>query len=350
MVALLQNSFPFQMPHPRSFLKNKVLPFAFSVSVFLVLILLGELLCRLFTDINFLDSSAGLISQNRFSGSYGNTPNFEGVSFGEPVVIDENGFRVDPTRPSDLGSGEAAILILGDSVGFGPGITADGTIDALIRPRLKDRRIYNASVIGYDTFDYKNAGLAIVKDKPEISEVLVLFCLNDISGVSARKIKAQGGQADPSGDTSLIQRANNYLRSRSKLYLYLKDLLRDTQMIYFQNEHAAYQQGQEYVDQAIDPLSELSSELKQNGVSLKVFVSPYEVQLRPGAPAEYLAPQTMLAESFRKKGVDFVDLYPEFQASGRSSKELFLAGDPMHLSRAGNALVAEAICSGDIGC
>jgi len=83
---------------------------------------------------------------------------------------------------------------------------------------------------------------------------------------------------------------------------------------------------------------------------MKVFVPPYEVQLRPGSPAENLLPQTMLAEAFRKKGVDFVDLYPDFLASGKNSKELFLYGDPMHLSRDGNALVADAICSRGVAC
>ena len=58
----------------------------------------------------------------------------------------------------------------------------------------------------------------------------------------------------------------------------------------------------------------------------------------------------MLAESFRKKGVDFVDLYPDFQASGKSGKQLFLYGDPMHVSRVGNEVLAAAICSKGLGC
>lgn len=338
------------MSNRSSFLKRKVLPLAFSVGLFVALILLGEAACRLFTDINFLDSSAGLITQNRFSGSYGNTPHFEGVSFGEAVFTDENGFRIDPRQPRNPGSGGDAVLILGDSVGFGPGLTADATIDSLMRPRLNGRRIYNASVVGYDSFDYKNAGLAIVRDKPEIKDVIIIFCLNDISGVSAREIKAKSEQTDPQPDPSIVRRANDYLRSRSKLYLFLKNLLRDTQMIYFQGDLAEYRKGQEHVDKAIEPLRELAGELREFGASLKVFVTPYEVQLRTGSPAENLLPQRMLAEAFQKKGIEFVDVHPDFQASGSSSKELFLYGDPMHLSRSGNEVLASTICSNGLGC
>jgi len=102
-------------------LKNKIFAFLFSCFLIGILLLIGEVYCRFFTRINFLDNSSGLFTANRFGSSYGNTPNFEGISFGEKFVTDADGFRIDPAFESKPPSKDAA-LIIGDSVGFGPAV------------------------------------------------------------------------------------------------------------------------------------------------------------------------------------------------------------------------------------
>jgi len=90
------------------------------ISVLMVIILfgLGELYCRHFTRINFLDISRGLFVPNRYGTSYGNTPNFIGIAFGAKIYTDGNGFRIDPQFKSDIPRKTPAILIIGDSVSF----------------------------------------------------------------------------------------------------------------------------------------------------------------------------------------------------------------------------------------
>src|SRR5947208_15735991 len=106
-------------------IKRKLGALAMSVLMILVLLGLGELYCRWFTRINFLDNISGVFTYKRYGNTYGNTPNFTGVSFGETFSTDANGFRTDgATDPHS----PAAILIMGDSVAFGPAIKDDVAI------------------------------------------------------------------------------------------------------------------------------------------------------------------------------------------------------------------------------
>ncbi|MFL6468418.1 MAG: hypothetical protein ACJ72Z_10720, partial [Pyrinomonadaceae bacterium] len=313
-------------------------------------LLIGEFCCRQFTSINFLDNSRGMFTPNRFGPSYGNTPNFEGISFGDHFKTDENGFRVglDRSFSAPASDGRPALLVLGDSVGFGPAVPEEKTTAALLRARMPNRQVLNASVIGYGTFDYRNAGIAITSVKPEVNSVIVLFCLNDVADASGRNIQVE--MADPDGtqqpeDVFLLRRINDYLRSRSKLYLWLKNLLRDTQMVYFRGALESYQDGGANVESALQPLVELNKYLQSHSIPLEVFIFPNEAQLRTGAPAEFSLPQKLLATEFQNQGIRFADLTPAFLDSGYRSDQLFLYADPMHLSQEGMKVAADAICS-----
>jgi len=144
---------------------------------------------------------------------------------------------------------------------------------------------------------------------------------------------------------SIARRANDYLRSRSKLYLWLKNLLVDTQMVYFKNDLAQYQLGDENLRKAMQPIVDMSEELKARGVALKVFVMPYEVQLRPNTPADYLLPQRMLTSFLAENRIENYDLLPDFARSGTRPDGLFLYGDPMHVSAEGAKLIANKVCT-----
>ena len=138
---------------------------------------------------------------------------------------------------------------------------------------------------------------------------------------------------------------NDYLRSRSKLYLWLKNALVDTSLVYFKNDLGNYQLGRENLDRAMEPIFELSRTLAYKGVNLKVFLMPYEAQLRPAAPDEYKMPQQMLSSFLHDRGIEFYDLTPELINAGQPANRLFLYGDPMHLSSDGARIVAGRVCS-----
>jgi hypothetical protein len=326
-----------------------------SVSIGLVLLVLlgGELYCRWFTRINFLDNSRGLMTANRFGTSYGNTPNYNGWSFGQDYTTDANGFRFDPQFKSVAEPNAPGVLIIGDSVSFGPAVKDDVTIAGWLRRGLPQERIYNASAIGYDALDYKNAVGTIVPQKPEIKTVVLFFCLNDVNEDSAAQIKMQtkpaGVPVEKTGGGP-VQRVNDFLRSRSKLYLWAKNALRDTSLIYFQFDRAYYQKGDQLVADSLLPIKEIKTQLDAAGVALKVFVLPYEAQTRPGTPPDFLEPQKRVDADLKQFGIDYYDTTPDFQAAGADARYLFLYGDPMHLSATGHRMVAGIVCGKLPGC
>lgn len=327
---------------------------AFSCVVIFALLGLGEFYCRFFTRINFLDNSRGLFTYRRFGESYGNTPNFEGISFGEKFYTDGNGFRIDPEFNSKASIDSKALLIMGDSVAFGPALRDDITIAGRFRNALPQVNVLNGSAIGYDSFDYRTVTLAHVELHPQIKTVVLFLCLNDINDASAQLIRSRQGQTSEEQSEirspSIPRRVNDYLRSRSKLYLWLKNVLVDTQMNYFKFDLAAYQKGERNVSDALLPIIELNAALKEKGIALKVFVAPYEAQLRANAPDNGLVPQQLITQILKSNGVENYDLLPDFLKHAPDTNELFLYGDPMHFSEKGAKVAADAACVYIEGC
>lgn len=331
--------------------RPKLLAMATSIVLILVIVLLAEAYCRLFTRITFLDNSAGVFTPNRFGTSYGNTPNFEGISFGERFVTDSNGFRIDPNFKQTLPPDAPALLIISDSVGFGTGVEDSKTIAGHLRSGMPNQRIENASVIGYDTQDYQNAASQIIGSRPDIKTVVMLFCLNDVNDTSALQIREEAGDTGSKADNrSIARRANDYLRSRSKLFLLIKNLTRDTPLNTFEYDLNSYKEGSEDLEASLKAVVDLKKLLVEKGIAFKVFVLPYEAQLRRTATEADLKPQRMLDAYFKENGIESYDFYPEFKAYGERARYLFLYGDPMHLNEEGHAMVAQLICKNLPGC
>ena len=87
-----------------------------SIFLCVLLLLSGEMVVRLFSDINFLGNSSNLFVANAYGTSMGNARNSEAESFGIKVYTDEYGFRIDKDTFVKDRKYENSILILGDSV------------------------------------------------------------------------------------------------------------------------------------------------------------------------------------------------------------------------------------------
>jgi hypothetical protein len=114
--------------------KNAVLV-AVSTIILILILSAGEIYVRATTETLFLGNSRNLFSINRFKGSYGNTPGIVGISFGQIVFIDDDGFRASERSRKQLNGikSENLILVLGDSVAFGPGVPEEETFVGLLR-------------------------------------------------------------------------------------------------------------------------------------------------------------------------------------------------------------------------
>ena len=311
-------------------------------SAALILLIMGaaELYCRWFTRINFLGISRGMFISRAFGDSYGNRPDYRGVAFGAAVQTDANGFRIDPTFRGPTGGD--AVLILGDSISFGVGVDASKTVAGLLQRAMPQVRFYNSSAIGYDLHDYANVVSAVVTQKHLIKYSLLFYCLNDIYHFSAAEVdQAVNDTAiTPSPFSSLHAFAswtNSSLRARSKLYLYVKNVLTDPSTRYFKQDLAEYQKRLSNIDASLQPLRKIAEELAARGVAFEVFVMPYEAQVRTKDKSAFL-PQRLVSDFLRQNGIAYYDAAPAFLQSGLPSQSLYLYGDPMHLSEAGHRL------------
>ena len=313
---------------------------------------LAELAVRVFSDVDLLGNSRNLFVANAYGTSNGNAPNAQASSFGQDVYTDAHGFRVPKGGVPGDADKRVALLILGDSVGFGPAVEDDETFAGILRKRFPDVRVYNSSVIGYSTGDYRNVVDAFVPEHPEVKAVALVYCLNDVSITSAQNIdRYLRDQQQPAPQNltetlrsfTLLSDLNDYLRSRSKLYLFIRHRLLGTQLRDWKAALGLY--GPERaadVEKSARDIGALARALEARGIPLVVVLSPFEYQLREPGDPETQIPQRVMGELLTKEGVEFVDARPWFD-EGVPSTDYFLGYDPMHFSALGHRVIAEGI-------
>jgi lysophospholipase L1-like esterase len=316
---------------------------------------LAELAVRAFSAVDLLGNSRNLFAAGVYGASNGNAPNVEASSFGRIVYTDEYGFRIPKGGVPGDAARRQAILILGDSVGFGPAVEEAETLAGRLRARFPEWRIYNSSVIGYTTRDYRNVVEAFLPRHPEVKAVVLLYCLNDVSAASAQNIdryleqEKQGAPEWSLTETlrsfTLLSDANDYLRSRSKLYLLLRHRLLRTQTRDWRAVRQLYaEEHSAGVEQSVRDIAWIGATLEQRGIPFAVVLSPFEYQLRSPEDPEAQVPQRMLGELLSKAGVSTVDARPYFDA-GVPSADYFLGYDPMHFSALGHRVMAEVVAA-----
>jgi len=335
------------------FRRGELLLLLGSLLFMLLLALLGEFAARTFSDINFLGNSGNLFVADAYGPSKGNAPNVKAVSFGAVVYTDDHGFRVPKGGLPDDQKKSQAILVLGDSVAFGPAVEEGGTFVGLLRVRFPAKRVYNSSVIGYAVADYKNVVDAFLPLHDEVSDVVLVYCLNDPVATSAqdidRYLKARKeGSPEPDLRETLeglgpLRTVNDFLRDRSKLYLLLKYQLMASQRRGWEEVLRLYTDGDgTNLQAAAHEIGEIAVRLKQTGIRFVVVLAPFEYQLEhPEDPASQI-PQQKIGELLSAMNVKNVDPRPDFDRNRRSF-DYFLPYDAMHFSKAGHQVMANVI-------
>jgi lysophospholipase L1-like esterase len=324
-----------------------------------LLVLLASLECltrAFFPRINFLDTSSNLFLPKVYGKSYANARSVVASSFGAKVYTDSHGFRIDPHYNYRAKQGLPVIVLLGDSVFFGPGVPAKRTFAELLNRRLTEYRFINTAVIGYNISDYKNFldySILTHQDKEKISRVILGLCLNDLESVSNTNI-INNSAGKPSLSSPLIWLGkikswdfglNNFLKSYSKFFLLIKSGILDSSKMYFQYDAQQYHIP-ENVAHLVTELDYLKNTLQENHIPFTVIILPYEYQLREqNQENEY--PIAVLRNSLAAHGIDYRDGYAyfarEMQQRHLHSQELYLFNDPMHFSATGHRLLYQLL-------
>jgi len=325
--------------------------------VFFILIILIEVSVRfLFPDIKPLGHSKELFQPNKFGNSFGLTPNSEGYSCGAKVITDALGFRVE-----SLESGKIKlhnILILGDSVSFGEGVTADKIFPSILERKLINYGIINASVMGYYVEDYYNVLACLIKTELNFDGIIVFICLNDLSSSSQQAIKGYTQtiitERYPNPFIRLLRYiSDNYLDFNSFFieysmsYLLIKSLATDSSKNYYLADLRTY--TPDFSKYFSDELAKIKNLAETNGKWILFIISPYEYQLRKGSQQnpDNTKPQKIILEIAVKEQLSMLDLMPYLSdyliKTGLKSNSIYLFDDPMHYSSLGHQVVAEVI-------
>jgi len=292
----------------------------------------GELLCRAFGRIHVQGFSANLLVDRRWGESHGNGANVDAVSMGATIRTDGDGFRVDPAHPPAATGPE--VLVLGDSVTFASGVPAEASFVERVARRLPALRIRNAASLGYRLIDHRNLVRDFLPRHPDTRAAVLMMSLGDLS----TRAEIAGGSRSP----GLAARVNAFLRSRSKLLVFAKAVVLDPALRVFRADSALYDVDDATFERALAPFDEIATLCRERALPLVVVVLPYEVELRFRDDAA-LAPRRRLLAALAARDAGAVDALPRFLASPLAPDELFLFGDPVHLSPAGHALVADLL-------
>jgi hypothetical protein len=182
---------------------------------------------------------------------------------------------------------------------------------------------------------------------------VLVYCLIDVTTSGARNIDRLVGRDDEAAPQqhltewlrsfTWISDVNDYLRSRSKLYLLVRHRVLGTQTRDWREALRLYTEDRTAdVERAAADVAGIAAFLEQRGIPLVVVIAPFEYQLRRPEDPDSQVPQRKLIELLSRAGIDPIDPRPQFAAS-RPSTDYFLAYDAMHFSAEGHRVMADVI-------
>jgi lysophospholipase L1-like esterase len=334
-----------------------------NMSVFLMLLLFIEGAVRFFyPHINSQNLDPDLFDPYKFGETYGYKANTRGNEFGAEYVTDERGFRIDPAS-LDHHKQDKVLVVLGDSVSVGMGVSADHAYPYILNRRLNGHEVINASASGYSLSDYIVV-LRTVLPASKAHGIIRGVCLNDVTAISQAHIVEMVQNSNPPGESSIDEirypnpivrglryisdnylNFSGFLKKYSKTYLFLKSVALDSSQNHFQADLITYQEPT-MPDLLITEFKRLNDLATHHNAWLIVFLFPYEYQLRVRTE-EVRYPQHVIVEAAQRSGVTTYDLYDDIlkhlTSNGIPSKSIYLFNDPMHFNERGHQVIADLI-------
>ncbi len=278
-------------------------------------------------------------------------PNGSGFEKGAYVKINSQGLR-DYEYPLQKAPNTFRIIVLGDSVTFGTGVTMEETyakrLEKILNAGSSRRRyeVLNFGIPGAETHHellyFEKKGLGYSPD------LLILgYFLNDLSPPFEAIFTG--------GDTTWTPQAIGFVKNQLKrlfvvrlilekfdlaLNLHRLVLTRDERIAtsYWEHIIGMYSVGTYWMQNQVR-LRQLVRMAREKNIRFLLVILPFENQLFTTSLVE-LIPQSLIKEFGQQEQFPVLDLIPSLKhASGR----LYLDGDNIHLNTRGHQVIAEAI-------
>lgn len=289
-------------------------------------------------NINFQGTDKSLILWDSTNQTYKLKPNHSAKSFGTVINTNEFGLR---KNTKSYNKDRPTWLLLGDSVTMGVGVDEDSTFASLLSLDYNNWNILNAGVVGHSTRDYL-LHIKYLTKVLNIKKVSLFYCLNDTYEKHYSIL-----------DKSMITYFRNYfekplsiMRSKSILFLFLKNKLFDISEKHFNYDTKDYNENSIVLNNSINTILEIQKLLNDKEIQFEIFLLPYEYQLRNPSNKLITNPQMILTKRLKQFSIDTLDMYNYMiKNKANNSKSLYLYGDPMHFSSKGHQMVYSFIKS-----
>ncbi|MBN1893894.1 hypothetical protein JW906_05345 [bacterium] len=130
------------------------------------------------------------------------------------------------------------------------------------------------------------------------------------------------------------------LRTRTRIYPFVKTRFFDRSKSYYEFDSRFYE-DEALLDRCVRKIVRIGNQCRQRGMAFDLFLLPYEYQLRK--PADALEPQNRFKNKLEKAGVEVCDPAADILSRHMKSRDLFLYGDRIHLSKAGHRIMAGSV-------
>lgn len=315
----------------------------FNLIVITLMLLSFEFFLRIFNIIELQGFEKNTFySENKII--YHN-PNILKTGMGKKIKTDSNGFRI-PLEKLEIIKEAPGVLILGDSVSFGVSVEEKKTFIGLLRKNIK-KNFYNTSVAGHRLEVYPILLEKYHRQFPEIKEILIFLCINDIVGKDGILKETKIDKVDINNNLykllkkNFLIKTNFFLREKSAVFNLAKAIGTQNVKRHFFYMYPYYK-NKVYLENYEKNLKKLIDFSDINKLNTKFVLLPYKYQTKNNCSSELMLPQSEIKNLFKKLNYQLFDFSEEF-CNKKDNNKLFLNFDPMHLSSEGHKFVSELL-------
>jgi hypothetical protein len=252
--------------------------------------------------------------------------------FGLNVYTDEQGFRVKKERTVE--NKDKKILFIGGSAVYGAGVKVSDTFVEKLNLQ-SEYAVKNLGVMGSKTTN----NLKILKkfNEKKVEKIFINLSIRDLSDSGNEfEIFNEGRVGNLLSFLKSIEKLKKikiFLRANTATYPFLKDLFFEVEKKYYLRDIQGYK-NDALVNQNKKKLKEFSSFINK----VTFFSIPYSAQMTDVNCSSKDIFERIIEKQMSELNFKYINLKKQF-CKLKDSNQLYIKGDPAHLSKKGHAAV-----------
>ena len=318
--------------------------FLYNLIIIFILIAIIELFFKFYLNTALQGVDSGILQQSDSDivPSF-NYPHIKNKKvFGVKVFTDSNGFRITEGEVNE--EEKKKVYFIGGSTTFGNGVEEKNTFVGILKKKITDYNVVNASVLGSDL---KN-NLLIVKNKIDtknLQKIYINFALDDIRILDKQNQFSVNKNKDQSFFNKLkrfgiVQKINVILRSKSATYVWIKGEFGNSIEQNYLNSLNLYSDKVylKYFDYYLEEFNKLDMQLKKK---ITFLIIPFNQQTKKANCSNEDLAENLIKKKIRNKNFNIISLRQKFCSERKNN--FFIPQDYCHLSKPGHEFVSDIL-------